>query len=363
MPDLMLKPLPAMEERLRFSTSVETAYSAEMRTVRRAPRCGLSYAFRATDARFAAFEEVLKANLTADWTVPLWHERTRGLTLSMGQTVISCSTDADWRAASFAMIWKGCEEYETATVLTVGSGQITLSAGLAAAYAGAAIMPAHAGFISGPPRYTRGSRGLMDLGLEIMLRAPADLSASVWGTYGGYEILGCASAYLSRLSGGIAINVDYVDDDIAPEVLEAVRASFDQLYAVELAGHAWDIKRFLHQVRGRSNAFWVRSWGGAQTVQAAAAASSTIVVTATRPAADLVDRHVVIDGIYRQINSVVDNGATYTLTLSSALGADVAAGAPASLLSLVRLEDDAVDIHHQHGFSSRVSFPVIEVAA
>ena len=359
MPFLAQKPLPDMVERLLFSTDVRRAYSAEMREARREPRTELSYTYRMSDAEFAAAEELLRANLDQDWDVPLWHERTRNLSLSISQTAVTCSTDADWRTDSSALIWKGCNEYETDTVAAVGSGSITLTNGPVAAYTNAAIMPVHQGFITGIS-VGRGLRGYMDIAVTYQLRQQPNLGATAWEVYDTYEVMSCASGYLSRLSGAIIPAIEYVDSGLGKVTLEPFRSTEDYNFAVEVSGQGWKVKQLLHQVRGGDSPFWVKSWGSALTVQAASSGAGTVTVNEARAASDLTNRHISIDGQLRQILSVVDNGATHTLTLDSNLSADVAAGAPTSLLSLVRCIADDIEIQHRHGFNSRVSIPVQE---
>lgn len=352
------KPLPEMTERLVFSTNILRPPGGEFRVWREDPRTELEYTFRLSEARFAAFEETLIDNITADWTIPLWHERTRRLTLTGGQTVISVDTGADYRVAGQALIWSGCDSYEVATINAVSSGQITVSA-LASGYTNAAVMPAHSAFLSAPASLGRWFRGYLDVGMQFQIREHADISATVWQAYNTYEVLNCASAYLSRLRGSIVPNVEYVGQNFGPVVLETFREAHDKIFAVELSGHAWDAKRFLQQIAGRDAPFWVKTWGGQLAVESTSSGASTVAVGITRPAADMVGRHIVIDGQYREITGAVD-GASQTLTLDSVLSADVAANAPCSLLSLVRAETDTFEIAHKHDFSSRISFPVSE---
>lgn len=358
MPVLAEKPLPEMTERISFNTDIRFSFTAEYRDSLRDPKTQIGYRFRVTDARYQAFEETLLANLKADWTVPFWHERTRNLNLSASQTVISCNTDADYRVGGTAIVWKGCEEYETATIDAVGSGSITLSTGLTSAYTGAAVMPAHEAYIYDEIERTRANRGLMEYALSFELRTTDDLAATPWLVFDTYEVLGCSSGYLSSLSGPIRPAVEYFDSGLGPVVIEDDRQDPWRRFAVEISGHAWDVKRFLHQVRGMDAPFWVKSWGGRLELQSATA-TDEIIVDATQSAANLVGRRVVVNGSYREILSVVDNGATYTLTLNASVTASV--GDPVSLLSLVRADTDTFDIQHRHGFSSLISFPVLEV--
>lgn len=355
------KPLPEMSERLLFSTDVQRPYSGEFRTWRRDPITRLAYTYRMTDARFAAAEEAIRADIaTKTWSVPHWHERTRGLTLTAGQTVINVDTEADYREGESALVWKGCEAYELVTIASVGASSITVAA-LGASYTGAAVMPANAGSIVSVD-LGRASRGLMDLSVTYEINAPADLAATVWAEYDSYEVLGCSGAYLSPLQGVIFPNVERISG-LGPVTLETTRDLEDLFFAVELSGHAWDVKRFLHQVRGMDHPFWVKAWGGALTVQAASSGAGSVTVNKTRAAAYMENRHIVIDGQYRQITAASDGASTQTLTLDGNLSAGVAAAAPTSLLSLVRANADEIEIQHRHGFSSRVVIPVVEERA
>lgn len=357
------KPLPEMTERLLFSTDVLRPFQDEYRVWRRDPRTEVVYTLRLSDERFAALEETIYDNLTAtDWVVPFWHERTGDLDLTIGQTVLPVDVNADYRVGGTAMIWQGCDTYETATIASIGASSITISGGLSRSYTEAAVMPAHTCFISAPINTGRQFRGLMDLEITFQLVTSADLGSTVWSTYSGYEVLSCASGYLSRLDGVIFPNVEYLGTDFGPVVQETIRSTHDTLFAVELSGKHWEIKRFLHQVRGRDKPFWAKAWGAQLEAQAASSGAGTITVDTARPAADYANRHIFIDGQYRQITSAADDSpaTTQTLTLDSNLSADVAAGAPVALISRVRADTDEIEIQHKHGFASRVSFPVVE---
>ena len=361
MPTWVDKPLPEMVERLWFSTDVLRPYRGEWRAVRRDSRLELNMTFRMSDERFSRLRQTILANVAADWVVPFWHERTRRLSLTNGQTVIPVNTDADYRVGGLAMIWSSCDDYETATIDSVGVGSITLSAGLGVDYVGAAVMPAHNAFINGSIQVGRQNRNLIEFSLIFQLRDAGSLGATVWTTYQGYEVLNCENGYLSRLEGIIRPNIEYMDSDLGPVVLEEARAEVDQLYAVELSKHAWDVKQFLHKIRGRDMPFWVKAWGGRLHVDAAGSGSNTIQIDESLAVADWVGRHIVVDGIYREVTAAVDlTGAKQNLTLDSVLGADVAAGAPCHLLMLVRCDSDDIEISHVHGFSNSVSFPVME---
>ena len=363
MATLAEKPLPEMTERLLFSTDIIRPAQDEYRVWRREPRTQIIYTLRLSNERFAALEETIYDNLTAtDWVVPFWHERTGNLNLTSSQTVLSVNTNADYRAGGKAMIWQGCDTYEVATIASVGSGSITISPGLTQNYTEAAVMPAHDCFIAAPISTARQFRGLMEATITFQLVTSADLAATAWTTYSGYEVMSCASGYMSRIDGIIYPNVEYFGQDFGPVVQETTRTTHDVLFAAELSSKHWEIKQFLHQVRGRDNPFWIKAWGGQLEVQAASSGAGTITVTTARPAADYVNRHIFIDGQYRQITAAADNSpaTTQTLTLSSNLSADVAAGAPVCLISRVRSDTDEIDIQHKHGFSSRVTIPVIE---
>ncbi len=361
MPVLVEKPLPEMTEIIEAWTSVQRAYASEYRTsLRGTPRHMVSLSFRLPDDRWQVLYDTLRASLHADWTVPQWHERTRNLDLSAGQTSITCNTEADYRVGGLAIVWKGCAEYETVTVADVGPTSITVSA-LSASYTDAAVMPANPYFIMGEVATSRANRGLIGCTIPFQARAASDLAASPWGTFQTYDILGCASGYLSPLQGMIRPVVEYVDNGAGPVVLEPQRSTDDDLQAVEVSGHAWKVKQFLHRVRGPDRPFWVKEWGGALDVQAALAGATTIIVAKTRAAANLVGRRVVVAGEYFEILGAVDGGATVSLNLDGPLGANIPAGAPCGLLRLVRLDADEVQIAHKHGFAARTQFPVMVV--
>lgn len=362
MPVLSEKPLPEMIERLVFATDVARPFAGEFRTSLRDPRTQIEMSLRLPDERFASLEETIRDNLKTNWSVPFWHERTRSVDLTVGQTDIPVSTAADYRASGEAIVWQGCDTYEVVTVSSVGSSTITIpSPGLSASYTDAAVMPLHQAFILAPPVLRRANRGLMEVGLFFQLRQNADLGATVWTTYRGYQVLACGGI-ISALEGAIVPPVEYIDSGLGVVTIENARATDDLRFAIELSDQAWNIKRFMHEVRGRDYPFWVRAWGGRLTLLSGQlAAYDQITVSTTRPAADLVGRHVSVNGIYREISAASDNSSDTTLTLDSALGADVAAGAPVHLLNFVRAEADEVEIQHRHGFASSIVLPVVEV--
>lgn len=366
MPVLKYKPLPEQKEELSFFTNVLRSFSTETRVKLRPPRTRVTYRFVLSDAQYADFEETLRDNLQADWTVPLWYEATRGFSASSGATSLTCNTDADYRVGSEVLIWKGCEEYETAALSAVGSGSVTASGAIGATYSNAAIMPAHDGYMAAPAQISRTVKGWVSVGLTFELRASPDLSATGWASYDGYEVLGCSSAVLSNLAGLIAVPVEYVDSGVGPVALVQKRSTPDVAFEVAMADTVDRFKRkqFLHQIAGKKFAFWVRSWGGKIPLAVSVGASdTTISVTPTKPISDYIGRHIEIDGLYREITNAVDAGATYTLTIDNPPGQAITATAYCTFLSLVRSNADNFEIAHHPGLVSSVNIPVIEVAA
>lgn len=356
-------PMPEMVERMIFPSDIARPLgSDEYRFWHREPRLQLVYNFVLHEARFAQLEETIYDNIDASWDVPFWHERTRNLDITIGQTVIAVDTDAEYQVGEKVMIWQACDTYELGTVQTVGAGSVTLSSGASASYTNAAVMPCRTGFIAAPMEIGRRFRGLLSFQITFEMTNHYDISGSPWGTYSSYEILSCASGYLSPLTGSIVPNVEYYGQRLGPVVIERGRDEPDFGYAVEIANHAWDLKQFLYQIAGRDYPFWTKIWGGQMTPQAASSGSGTITVNGTRPVADLANRHIFIDGQYRQISSASDNtDGTQTLTLSANLSANVAAGAPVSLIQRCRVDSETISIsHNQDMRSSRALFPIVE---
>lgn len=359
MPTFKWKPLPEVTERLTFSTDIARTLTNEMRTSGSLGRTEIDYALTLTTDQYADFEEVIRDNTDADWDVPMWHERTRRVDLSSGATVVTATAEADYRVGGKLMIWGGCDAYELATIDSISGDTITLTAGVSANYTRAAVMPVHTCFLSAPVSRQKSQRGLLRVGVTFQLRETVDLAASPWGTYDGYEILGCSGASVTRLSGFIRPTLNYIDSGVGLVETVRDRSLDDYGQEAEITNHTWNVKRFLHQVRGRAAPFWVKAWGGELVIAAALAADTDVQVTTDRPAVDFVGRHVIIDGLYREVTAATGTG-TVTLTLDSALGQDVAAGAPASLLALVRSDSDVIETRFGLA-ANRTKFAVLSV--
>lgn len=370
-------PRTPIAERLYFRTEVLAAYGAEQRlALRAAPRQAFTFAHVFTPEQAGRARLLARAGSGGTWRVPVWPELRNVGALTLGQTVIAIDTTAgDFRGAgSEVLVWGSDTAFEAATISAMTGSSITLSAGLGAAYARALVMPLRTGyevssFEVGP---VDAAHGTASIAFEVTDNV--DLSAAAAPVnYDGRPVLVEAPAISTPLLEAVANRQALIDSGVGQvarrpvqDYLEAGRSFM--LREIGLPA-AWARRSWLHALRGRQGSFWAPTWGqDLRPLAAIGSADTEILVAATAAPADLIGAAVMIrrkDGtIYRRRieDAAADTGGDL-VTLDAALGADLALADldRISIMPLVRLDSDTIEIRHFLAGYAEFSATLIEV--
>jgi hypothetical protein len=364
----MFRPLRQSTETLEWATDILQSFNSEMRVSLRPARQSFTYAYNIRDPRNARAEALVRAFPRSDYIVPVWHEQSPTGALTGAETVLPVEDAHDWRAGGNAVIWGGCDAWVIRQVASVGSGEITLQSPVGQSFTSAIAMPARFCYLDdGGWRADRiRERGISAAAVTFVSRDPPPAGVSPWPQYQGLDLV-TKCGTVEALAASFVPRTGYVDSALGQVSLEEVRRPIDARYSMSwrIANPAQLQNRvqWLHYLRGRDRAFWLRDWARDLTLQAQiGAAATTILVKPTLPrVADYIGRSLLIDGDPRAITNAVWSGANHLLTISSAIGRIVPVTARVGFLRKVRLDTDTVEFAHTHGFVSTVRLPLIEV--
>lgn len=354
-------------ERLEWLSDVLGAFngSEQRRGLRLGPRRTLEFDFVISGAERRTLENALHGQQPATWQVPFWPDAQPLATgVSASATAVPVvTTTRDFRAGGQAAIVLDSLRYEIATIQSLTSSALTLTAGLASAWpAGALVVPilpavlpdqqalqrftGDASYgtlrweIVGPNDWTAASEPVTYRSVPVLTQAPR-WSEDVDQTY---------LRFLARVDNGTG---GFFTDDAAggPHMLQSHRWLLDGRAEIE-AFRGW-----LYARHGRRNGFWMPTWAQDLLVVAnIGSAATTIDVEHCGYAGSVAQaigrrdiRILTLAGTayHRRITaSTVISSAVERLTIDSALGAAVAAAdiAAVSFMAPTRLDADAAEI-------------------
>ena len=366
----MFRPMPDSTEVLSWMTDVMRSDTSEMRVSLRPARSSMSYDHNLRDQRNARAEAVLRAAPRSLFLVPVWPEASTVGAVLGTDTVFAVDTNADYRAGNVVVIWGGCDDYVIREVASVGAGSITLASQVGQAFTGALVMPLRPCFMadSGLRADRLWERGVSALGVTFTSTQEPPAGATPFVQYLGLDLVSKCGT-VEPLAASFVPSTAFIDSGLGPVALEAQRdpidARYTMIWRVRGLTKLWERRLWLHLIRGRDRAFWLTDWSKDVTLQAAIlpAATSMLIAPILPRVADYVGRHVMIDDgteTPRQITAAVESGVNHQLTIA-AMGRTVPTTARVGFMRKVRLDSDAVEFAHSHGFYSATRLPLIEV--
>jgi len=238
----------------------------------------------------AKLEAVLHGYLKDCWRVPIWPmAQAHTASLPAGSGSIAVDTRyCDYRADGYAIIWQGESDYEVVTVDSVADDALTLAANTTKGFVGHKwIMPCRLGWIvtAGPLQRFHGG-ALIDLEWEV-----EDVAAVTGYTadleYDGMTVL-TEPAYWPGEAGEASHDPDItvIGGDTGPfEVIsnsdynEVVQSHVWHPQTMEAC---WKLRQFLHDKRGRQEAFLVPTFRGDFQLTRPVGAADTSIYVANR---------------------------------------------------------------------------------
>lgn len=369
-------PTDEFTESIEWVTDVIAAYSAEQRVrLANAPRGRLNFDHMLSPRQYQRARVLMLAGAASSWTVPLWHEK-QTVTVSSGATSISVDTTAsDYRVGGVAVLWTDAETCEAVTISAKTSSTLTVSA-VSRTYTGALVMPGVSARCVGGLEVSRTVDDYVSASVEFSTYANADLASSGMyaTTYRGYPVIDDPAVIGNgSVTERIEWDQDTVDNGIAAPFMDTLksRAAVSAVaawYTTTLAG-LWELRQFLHYLRGKQKAVWVPEWTGGITVAAnITSGGTTITITAIGLDANVEAGDLMVQTTAGALHnfrftSVATSGANEVLTLSAAAGVNITTTniRRACLLRLCRLDQDRVEIIHRNPLQAQCLAQFTEV--
>jgi hypothetical protein len=367
----------SVQETLEFETDVRMARSAEWRDSLKDATQFFTLSHILPVAQAEAMIETVRANGIGEWLVPEWPNATiAAASLSLAATVLPVAVPAAYVVGQAVFIGVGPEAWEQGEVASVGVSDITLAAGLGAAYTGSASRP----LVMAPLVRCIAPGGVdfqstfsaQGLSARFMALDPKDLAANPYPTHSSLPVVTDGRVPFQPLAGGLNQAADLFSSGFGAYSLQQAETYPRRRGTISWydKGHSdrWTRRSFLHQLRGRDGAFWLPT--GQRDLPLAAAIDSadlTITVAPCASNADMVGRRIVIkEGsnlVIREVAAAADDGDNQELSIAST-GVDFTSSAIVSLGIKSRLDSDQVEISYQFaagGLAAFCAVPVIEV--
>jgi len=350
-------------EALTWRSDVLQTWSAEQRIrLTNAPRQSLGYSHALTHRQYERAQLLMGNGGASSWDLPMWAERQR-VTVSAGAGSVSVDTTAsDYRAGGKALLWASDEDCELVTIDTVGASSLTLSGTTAAAYSNALICPVRTAYCLGGLDASRRPGPIIEVQTEWTVYDGKDLADS--GLYGSYRshplVTDCPRIGDGSFDESVAVLTMVVDNGISPPCVSAARSLADRSLGMgwmpTTLAELWDLRCWLHSIRGRQKGFWLPSYTNGITLAASIApADTTLTIRAIGldGAAETGDLMILTTSGAQhclRYTSVSTAGANEVLTLSAAAGITLTPAAVERIcpLRFVRLAQDRVEFAHRH---------------
>ena len=346
------------EQRLQLRTVPQRSFAAQMSV----PHTRTQDAFN-----------TIWGALALAWAAPLWHDAQYIGDLAAGTDTLTVDTaHADWYAGGQVLLWAPSGTWTYATVQTVGSGSLTLTAPTEVAIAGCSVVPIRPARLTGTPQMrTTGFGAAWSLTYELTENAAHNGAAPD-------QFLGEDVDWGEVLfdSGGLNITMtpqlDRVDYDVGNAVVTTPwtynRTARLLQRIAETPAEAWAMRQWLHRRAGKYRAFWQPSWEADLLLTSTGALGSTIQVRDSSRFAWAQKRtHLAVltrSGTWlpRTVETITQvSDGIVELGLSSSLAINAAEVDRISNLGLRRLDTDSVDLNWVGNGVATMSAMTVEI--
>lgn len=372
------RPQLGMVERLAWLSDVMSVYTGEQRLKLRAvPRQNFEMSHRLDDRGLILAKQFAQRNRAVAVLVPVWLEQVQLGAVADTDTGLSFDTTAgDFRAGGQIVLWKDAETYALATVDTLSTGGMTLTAAVGTAFANPLVMPVRTALANNG--YTIGrNTTYSDASAKFLVADNVGLTptSDLYPQYNSMDVVTERPALVTNVSESIVQSADYVDNGFGPVALEVARDYADYGQTVSfldrLGSPFWARRTWLHSLNGKQKPFFLPSFNNDLVPTGTIGAlDTTITVKSIGVPADYTGRKVMIETVagtryFRSIDSATAGSGTGSIVIDSALGAsldpvDIKAF---SFMSQVRLNADQVTMTWRDYDVVSTAVPVIEVPA
>lgn len=364
-------PLVDSSEKLEWLVEVMPSRTTEQRVdLREHPRQTLSYRFALNAQQYSKTKALVRANPAGDWFVPIWDQKTK-LTgaISEFDTDLSFNTAfADYQVGGRAVLYQDEESFVVLEISAISPTELTFVGAVGVDMNDVIIAPVYTAFAQGGFSASRKHEGLTYFSVDFMVRDNLANAGTTFAQYLGADLMNDPSVIATPLSEKLGIPVTYVDNGFGPIEIETDRDVYKFMQSISFIDHTqktrWERRQWFHSLRGKLNTFWLPTFNNDLVMQSGISnGANSVTVAAVMDVADYAGRHIVFDDgdlLSREITSaiILVNGDHRLFFSPVDRDLDIV---PIYLLSLVRLDANAITLKHENGFITRVSSVVVEV--
>ena len=366
-------------ETLGWKTDVIRAKAGEERIVLRiAPRHTYDYDYVMDERQFSRAKLISQDG--EDVYLPIWSELTHIDSVSAGAVALTFDTAyAHYIVDGQAIIWSADDDFEIVTIDTLTATGITWTGGLATAHAPAIVMPIKTCKFTQGMRVVRYAQTYSKASIGFITTETENIASTSDGIPAMTEILtDCNVLQSGSISESYFEEMDVLDYDTG-DIWSDEAYRYPMRHSV-MSWHnsnnaeTWAVREWLYNRSGRYGLFWLPSWNNDFDVAAAIDATDEFITINDIGYADHVDivRYAMITttaGARHFFSILATNNELTpgyeTFYLGAAFGttlalADIAQG---SIIDLMRLSADRVEIKHLDAGQTEISVPIMGVDA
>ena len=238
--------------------------------VRKIPRQAFSYSIKLQTAQEQArFDAAIFGWHKRYFGLPIWTEKVRHITtITAGAATITVdTTNADFRDASYAVIWKSLTEYEAVKITTVAAGSLTLDLPVVATYTGVKyIIPCRITQVKGNIERTNDEVAFSRVQVNFAVKDNILLTGfTATQTYLGLpviltgSVIGIQDKSYSSDSDSFAQDYEAGDFDYYSDS-EFNFLGQNWTFYNDTRAKCWDFRLFLHSLLGRQGTCWMPTY-------------------------------------------------------------------------------------------------------
>lgn len=372
---LPIPPESPVREILQWKTDVLESYDSteERLQVRNHPRQTFRYSLPANNTLSARAFNVTWGGIAALWAVPVWTEsQNLGAVTNGAVLLVLNTTEGDFRAGGYALLWQDPETWEVVEVDSLTSADLTPVDAIAQDYTNAFLMPLRIGRVTGAAtKSTNGFNSVHQLVFDI--EDNTTLSDSAPTQFLGDDVYfdeGLLSG--DSLSDSMRKRIELLDPELGlvafkspwdnPRITRPFKSILEDRAAV------WAFRKWLHRRAGRYVQFWQPSFEADLRL----VSTGTLVSSLTT----FIDDYLSHAGTKTHIAVETSGGTWYLRTITNAFALDattmqvdldsplnVAASSVLRIcyLGLKRLNADQVELNWIGGGVCEVSVSMLEL--
>lgn len=380
---IQYRPQSTITEKLEFKTDIITSRNGLEQRIgyRLNPRQSFAYKYElAFDRKAMALRNKLEALAGRPYLVPVWTEQRRAEPILALDTEITCDTEnADFRPDGWVFIYQDVSTYETAKILSVGSGVLNLSAEIVGSFDDPIVMPINGCYANVQTKGNETPNGSIEYDVNFRVVENTSVDSKTFDhEYNSVPVIIDGGWFKGKSQRrGINSGAWSLDNDSGSFYNQikwkVPKNSFEYGYHLPDASSAWEFRKFAHFLNGMQKTVWMPTLDNDFTMQQDVSSGDTVInvvndgYAETWGGFDGYNDHVAIfDGTtwyFREITGSSEIDSTQeTISIDSSLGSDYSVGELKIMrMPLVRLLSDTVKIDWDTVGQADASISFVEV--